>query len=64
MASGNIKGITIELDGNTTKLQDALKKSEKSAKDAASSITQIEKALKFNPGNTELVAQQKRSSAE
>lgn len=61
MASGNIKGITIELDGNTTKLQDALKKSEKSAKDAASSITQIEKALKFNPGNTELVAQQQRN---
>lgn len=59
--AGNIKGITIELDGNTTRLTDSLKKSETAARDASKSIREIEKALKFNPGNTELVAQQQRN---
>lgn len=59
--AGNIKGITLEIDGNTSKLTDALKKSEKAARDASKSVRDIEKALKFNPGNTELVAQQQRN---
>lgn len=59
--AGNIKGITIEIDGNTTKLTDSLKKSDMAANNASKSIREIEKALKFNPGNTELVAQQQRN---
>lgn len=45
---GNIKGITIELDGNTTRLTDSLKESETAARDASKSIREIEKALQFN----------------
>lgn len=61
MASKRIKGITIEIDGNTTKLSKSLEESEKKAKKATDSLRDIEKALKFNPGNTNLVEQQQRN---
>lgn len=57
MASRNIKGITIEIDGNTSKLQDSLKKVDKSLKDTQSNLKDIDKLLKLDPGNTELLKQ-------
>lgn len=54
MASGNIKGITIEFEGNTTKLDSALRKIKNSTKDLDSELKSINKALKFNPGNIDL----------
>lgn len=58
--AGNIKGITIEINGDTSKLGKALQDVEKRSKATTSSLRDIEKSLKFNPGNTELVAQQQR----
>lgn len=56
MAKG-IKGITIEIGGETTGLQKALNKVNKGAKDVQDELKQVDKLLKFNPGNTELITQ-------
>lgn len=55
--SGKIKGITVELGGDTTKLDKALKELGKESKNLDSQLRQINNSLKFNPGNTELMAQ-------
>lgn len=58
MAVGrNIKGITIELDGDTTKLTKALKESEGQIRNAANGLKDIDKLLKLDPGNTDLLTQ-------
>lgn len=62
--AGNIKGITIEIGGDTTKLDRALKDVNKNSRDLNRELRDIEKSLKFNPGNTELVAQKQRVLAE
>lgn len=62
--AGNIKGITIEIGGDTTKLDKALKDVNKNSRDLNKELKDIEKSLKFNPGNTELVAQKQRVLAE
>ncbi|ERT57746.1 phage tail tape measure protein [Peptoniphilus sp. BV3C26] len=62
--AGNIKGITIEIGGDTTKLDKALKDVNKSSRDLNKELRDIEKSLKFNPGNTDLVAQKQRVLAE
>ena len=51
MASKNIKGITIEIGGNTTKLQDALKGVSKTISSTNSEIKQLNQALKIDPKN-------------
>ena len=58
MAVGNkVKGITIEFNGDTTKLGKALGEVEKKTKGVDQALRDVNKALKFNPGNTELLAQ-------
>lgn len=58
MAKGrNIKGITIEIGGDTTKLDKALTKADKSAKSTADQLKDVERLLKLDPGNVELLAQ-------
>ena len=57
MASKNIKGITIEIGGNTTKLQDALKDVDKQVYSLNSDLKTLNQALKLDPKNTELLAQ-------
>lgn len=56
MAS-NIKGITIEISGNTTKLEDALKGVNKQVYSLNSDLKTLDKALQLDPKNTELLAQ-------
>lgn len=56
MAS-NIKGITIEIGGNTSKLQDALKGVNKTIYACNSELKNLNQALKLDPKNTELLAQ-------
>lgn len=51
MASRRIQGITIEIDGNTTKLQNALKGVDKQLKTTQSNLRDINKLLKLDPGN-------------
>lgn len=55
--AGKIKGITVEIGGNTTKLSNAIADSEKKTRSLQSELREIDKALKFNPENVELVAQ-------
>lgn len=57
MAGKNIKGITIEIGGDTTELGKALKQPEAEAKKLSSELREIDKALKFNPDSMELLAQ-------
>ena len=57
MASSKIKGITIEIGGNTTKLQDALKGVDKQVYSLNGDLKALNQALKLDPKNTELLAQ-------
>lgn len=60
MASGRIAGITIEIGGDATKLQDALKKVDKEIKSTSSSLKDVDKLLKLNPKSTELLTQKQK----
>lgn len=62
--AGKIKGITIELDGETKGLDKALSSVNKKSKDLQSELKQVERALKFNPGNADLIAQKQKLLAE
>ena len=55
--AGRIKGITIEIDGNTTQLQKSLKDVDKSLRDTQKSLKDVDKLLKLDPSNTELLRQ-------
>lgn len=57
MASGKIKGITIEIGGDTTKLGKAIGDSEKQANSLRRELKEVERALKLDPSNVELLAQ-------
>ena len=57
MASGAIKGITIELDGNTTKFQKSLSDANKAIRETQKELKEVNKALKLDPKNTELLKQ-------
>ena len=57
MAASTIKGITIEIGGDTTKLDKVLTGVNKEARDIQKELKEVEKALKLDPKNTELLAQ-------
>lgn len=57
MAANRIKGITIEIGGDTTKLQTALKGVNTEIRNTQSQLKDVNKLLKLDPGNTELIAQ-------
>lgn len=57
MANKLIRGITIEIGGDTTKLGKALESTEKSSRSLQSELREIDQALKFDPSNVELLAQ-------
>ncbi len=59
-----IKGITIEIGGNTQPLNKALADVNKKSKDLQSELRQVERLLKMDPGNTELLAQKQKLLAE
>lgn len=60
MAANRIKGITIEIDGNTTKLQDSLKDVDKQLKSTKAALADVNKLLKGDPKNTELLTQKQK----
>lgn len=64
MAKNRIKGITIEIGGDVTGLDKALKDVNSRLNDTQSQLREVEKGLKFNPGNTELLAQKQRLLAD
>lgn len=52
--AGNIQGITIEFRGQTTQLDEALKKINSETKEIDSELKKVNNALKFNPNSVEL----------
>lgn len=63
MAS-RIQGITVEIGGDTTKLQTALKGLNGEIKSTQTALKDVEKLLKMDPGNTELLAQKEKLLAQ
>lgn len=59
-----IKGLTVEIGGDTTKLGKALEKVNAKSKSLSSELGSINKLLKLDPGNTELLAQKQKVLAE
>ena len=56
----NIKGITIEINGDVTKLDKALGSVDKSLKTTQTNLKDVEKLLKLDPKNVELLDQKQR----
>lgn len=52
--AGTIKGITIEFRGDTTSLDDALRKIKNETKGIDSNLREVNRGLKFNPSSVEL----------
>ncbi len=57
MATNRIKGITIEIEGNTTKLQSALSGVNKDLRTTQTNLRDVNKLLKLDPTNTDLLRQ-------
>ena len=62
--AGSLKGIVIEIGGDTTKLGNALEGVNKHTRSLQSELKGVEKLLKMNPGNTELLAQKQQLLTE
>ena len=58
--SGRIKGITIEIGGDTTKLVSSLKKVDTQIRNTQNALKDVNKLLKLDPGNTELLRQKQQ----
>ena len=56
MAS-NIRGITVEIGGNTVKLNKALESVNTKSKGLQDELKKVDKLLKFDPSNTTLLSQ-------
>lgn len=59
-----IRGITIEIGGDTKGLTNALKGVNKEIKNTQAQLKDVDKLLKLDPGNTELLAQKQRLLAD
>lgn len=64
MPSNTIKGLTVEIGGDTTKLGQALQGVESQSRNLSKELGQINKLLKMDPGNTDLMAQKQKVLAE
>jgi len=53
--AGRIQGITVEIGGDTTKLQTALKGVNTEIRNTQSQLRDVDKLLKLDPGNKELL---------
>ena len=59
-----IRGITVEIGGDTSGLDKALSNINKSIKNTQNELKDVEKLLKLDPGNTELLAQKQQLLAD
>ena len=62
--ANRVKGITVEINGDTTGLSKALQGVEKNIKNTQTQLKDVEKLLKLDPSNTELLAQKQRLLAD
>lgn len=58
--AGSIKGITIEIGGDSTKLQKALRDVDTTVRSSTRSLKDINKSLKLDPSNTTLLVQKQK----
>lgn len=59
--ANRIKGITIAIDGDTSKLQKALKDVDKDLRSTQNQLKDVNRLLKLDPKNTELLTQKQRA---
>lgn len=64
MAGGTIKGIIVEIGGDTSGLQKALKNANSATSSLTKELRGINSLLKLDPSNTELVSQKQKVLAE
>lgn len=64
MASNTIKGLTVEIGGDTTKLGKAIKDVEAKSRSLSKELGDINKLLKLDPGNMDLLAQKQKVLGE
>lgn len=64
MAAKTLKGITVEINGKTTGLANALKDVTKTSTALSSNLKEINKALKLDPGNTVLLNEKQKILSE
>jgi len=64
MASKRIKGLTVEINGSTTGLEKALGKVNSAVGNAQAKLRDLNKLLKLDPSNTELLEQKQRTLKE
>lgn len=62
--ANRIKGITVEIGGDTTKLSKALEGVNKNIKNTQTQLKDVDKLLKLDPKNTELLSQKQKLLAE
>lgn len=62
--ANRIKGITVEIGGDTTKLSKALESVNGTIKNTQTQLKDVEKLLKLDPTNTELLSQKQRLLAD
>ena len=62
--ANRIKGITIQIGGDTTKLDKALAGTNKELSETQKQLKDVERLLKLDPGNAELLAQKQRLLAQ
>ena len=60
MANNKIKGLTVEIGGDTTKLGKALQEIENKSKSLSGELGQVNRLLKVDPENTDLIAQKQQ----
>lgn len=60
MANKLIRGLTVEIGGDTTKLGEALKNVESKSKGLSGELAQVNRLLKLDPTNTELLGQKQK----
>lgn len=60
MASKTVKGIVIEIDGNTSGLAKSLDKVQNDLKETYSNLKDVNKALKFDSSNAEMLARKQQ----
>lgn len=61
MADTKIRGISIKLDADTTGIQKSMQKLDSNLKQTQSNLKDINRLLKFDPGNTELLTQKQKN---
>lgn len=60
MANKNIRGITIEINGDVTKLDKALRQVDSELSTTQKNLKEVDRLLKLDPGNVELLDQKQR----